>query len=83
LPDRFTEVRYETLVADLEGQARRLVAFLGLEWNAACLDFHRTARTVSTASVNQVRRPLYASSVARWKPYARHLRPLIEALGLA
>jgi hypothetical protein len=70
------EVDYEAMVGDLEGQARRLVAACGLAWDPACLDFHRTARSVRTASVNQVRRPLYGTSVERWRPYASHLGPL-------
>jgi tetratricopeptide (TPR) repeat protein len=78
--DRFLEVRYEDVVDDLEGQARRMVSFLGLTWNEACLDFHKTSRLVRTASVNQVRRPIYRDSVARWKRYERHLGPLLEAL---
>jgi hypothetical protein len=79
-PERFIEVDYEAVVDDLEGQARRLVAFCGLDWDEACLDFHQTSRQVRTASVNQVRRPIYRSSLARWKPYEHHLAPLIEAL---
>jgi len=80
--DRFLEVLYEDVVDDLETQARRLVGFCGLEWDDACLRFHQTSRQVRTASVNQVRRPLYRSSVARWKAYERHLGPLIAALGV-
>ena len=80
--DRFLEIGYEDVVADLSSQAERLVGFLGLPWDDACLDFHRTARTVRTASVNQVRQPIYRSSVARWKPYAAHLGPLLSALGI-
>jgi tetratricopeptide (TPR) repeat protein len=80
-PERLLEVRYEDLVGDLEGEARRLVAFCGLPWDGACLDFHRTTRPVRTASVNQVRQPIYRTSVARWKPYAAHLGPLLAALG--
>jgi len=79
--DRLLEVRYEDLVNDLRTEAERLVAFCGLEWNEACLDFHRTDRPVQTASVNQVRQPIYRSSVSRWKQYARHLEPLLGALG--
>jgi tetratricopeptide (TPR) repeat protein len=78
--DHFLEVGYEAVVADLEGEARRLVAFCGLEWDEACLAFHQTRRAVRTASVNQVRRPLYRTSVARWKPYEAQLGPLLEAL---
>jgi tetratricopeptide (TPR) repeat protein len=80
-PDRYIEVDYESVVDDLEAQARRLVAFCGLEWDDACLAFHRTARQVRTASATQVRRPIYRSSVGRWKPYAEHLTPLLTALG--
>jgi tetratricopeptide (TPR) repeat protein len=78
--DRFMEVRYEDVVDDLEGQARRLIAFCGLPWDDACLAFHRTRRTVRTASVNQVRQPIYRTSVARWKPYEAYLGPLLAAL---
>jgi transposase-like protein len=79
-PQRFLEVDYEAVVGDLEPEARRLIAFCGLDWDPACLDFHATRRAVRTISVNQVRRPLYSSSVARWKPFERQLRPLLEAL---
>jgi hypothetical protein len=75
------DVRYEDVVADLEGQARRIVGHCGLDWDARCLDFHRHARAVRTASLVQVRRPLYASSVERWRPYAAFLTPLLAALG--
>jgi hypothetical protein len=78
--DRLLEVVYEAVVDNLEPQARRLVAFCGLDWNDACLSFHETQRQVRTASVNQVRQPLYRTSVARWKAYASHLGPLLEAL---
>jgi hypothetical protein len=78
--DRLLEVAYEDVVDDLEGQSRRLVAFCGLPWDDACLAFHQTPRTVRTASVNQVRQPIYRSAVARWKAYEPHLGPLIEAL---
>lgn len=80
-PNRFLEVQYEDVVADLEGEIRRLVAFCGLEWDAACLDFHTTRRPVRTASANQVRQPIYRSSVGRWRAYASQLTPLLEALG--
>jgi tetratricopeptide (TPR) repeat protein len=82
LPLRMLQVQYEDLVADLEGQSRRIISFLGLPWNAACLDFHQTHRTVQTASDWQVRQPIYTRSVGRWRNYERHLGPLFEALGL-
>lgn len=75
------EVEYETLVSDFEREARRIVAFCGLEWDARCLDFHKTERNVRTMSAFQVRRPVYVSSVGRWRPYAEWLGPLIDALG--
>jgi hypothetical protein len=77
------EVRYEEIVADLEGQARRILAYCGLAWDANCLDFHRTERPVHTASVAQVRQPIYKSSVQRWRPYERFLGPLLAELGPA
>lgn len=75
------EVRYEDIVSDMEGQARRLIAFCGLEWHDACLTFHETRRDVRTASLTQVRQPIYGSSVARWRHYEKHLGPLLAALG--
>jgi tetratricopeptide (TPR) repeat protein len=75
------EVRYEDLVADLPGQTARLLAFCGLPWDDACLAFHRHERSIRTASVTQVREPLYSSSVQRWRHYEAHLGPLLEALG--
>jgi tetratricopeptide (TPR) repeat protein len=80
LPAPVLEVDYEETVADLEGVARRLVAWCGLPWDPACLEFHRTARPVRTASVAQVRRPVYRRSVARWKHYEGSLGPLFAAL---
>jgi tetratricopeptide (TPR) repeat protein len=75
------DVSYENLVSDLEGQARRLVAHCGLEWDDACLNFHAAGGNVRTASFAQVRQPIYDSSVARWRRYEQHLGPLLEALG--
>ncbi len=78
----FLEVDYEAIVDDLEAQARRMLAFLGLDWDPACLEFHKTERVVRTASVNQVRTPLYKTSAGRWRAHAGQLRPLLAALGL-
>ena len=80
LPLRWQDVWYEDVVADLEGASRRLIAFLGLDWEGGCLDFHRTQRVVATASAWQVRQPLYGRSVGRWRHYQRHLAPLLEGL---
>jgi tetratricopeptide (TPR) repeat protein len=74
------DVQYEELVDDLEDQARRIVAHCGLEWNDACLAFHNTQRVVRTASKNQVRQPIYRSSVGRWRPYQAQLQPLLDEL---
>jgi Sulfotransferase family len=77
----FLEVQYEDIVADTEYQARRLIDFCGLEWNSACLAFHKNKRSVRTASVTQVRQPIYNSSVHRWKHYEKFLEPLLASLG--
>lgn len=79
---RFIDVDYEHVVDDLEGEARRLVDFLGLEWDDACLSFHQNRRVVRTASVNQVREPIYRTSKGRWRKYAPQLGPLLAALGV-
>jgi tetratricopeptide (TPR) repeat protein len=82
-PGLMLEVRYEDVVADLEGQARRILAHCGLPWEDACLAFHQSQRPVHTASSVQVRQPLYASSVGRWRHYANELEPLLQALGIS
>ena len=76
------EVQYEDITSDLDGQARRIVAHCGLEWDDACLTFHKTPRPVHTASAAQVRQPIYRTSVGRWRPYGKLLAPLFEALGI-
>jgi hypothetical protein len=81
LPLPVFELNYEELTAEQEAVSRRLVAFCGLEWDDRCLRFHETDRPVLTASALQVRRPMYRSSVGRWKRYEKHLGPLLEALG--
>lgn len=77
----FLDLQYEELVADQETQARRLIEYCGLEWDPACLDFHKNERSVRTASVAQVRKPVYKSSVERWRSYEKHLGPLLDELG--
>ena len=79
-PGRILDVSYEAMVSDFENQARRVVAYLGLPWDDRCLGFHDNRRVVKTASVAQVRRPIYKTSVARWKPYERHLGALFDAV---
>jgi len=78
LPVTLLEVDYEETVADLEGVARRLVDWCGLEWAAECLSYHETRRWVRTASAAQVRRPIYSSSVGRWKNYEKLLGELLS-----
>lgn len=75
------DVDYEALVADQEAESRRLLALVGLEWDPVVLDFHKTARTVRTASRLQVRQPLYKQSVAKWRRFEAELQPLIDDLG--
>jgi tetratricopeptide (TPR) repeat protein len=78
----FLEVDYEAMVEDVAGQTRRILDFIGLPWDEACLRFHETQRPVRTASVNQVRQPIYATSVGRWRRHAAQLQPLLGALGV-
>lgn len=81
IPDsQFMVVDYENLVSDFQPTVESMLRFLDLTWEPTCLDFHQSKSTVRTASVNQVRKPLYQSSVARWKPYADYLQPLIQIL---
>ena len=74
-------VRYEELVADQEAVSRDIIDFVGLEWDEACLRFYETRRSVKTASYEQVRRPIYTSSLERWRRYQTHLGPLLDILG--
>jgi hypothetical protein len=81
LPEGFmTTVQYEDVVADTEKEAKRLIKFLGLPWNDKCVDFHKSDRPVKTASVAQVRKPIYKTSVKRWKKYGERLQPLVDAI---
>jgi tetratricopeptide (TPR) repeat protein len=80
LPVPILEIDYEETVLDAEAAARRLVDWIGLEWNPACAAFHEQRRPVRTASVAQVRQPVYRTSVARWKNYESALAPLFEGL---
>lgn len=79
--DRFLDVRYEDVVTDLEGNARRILDYLGLPWEDACKDFHRQDTAVSTASAVQVREPAHSRSVGRWHRYERQLQPALAILG--
>jgi len=79
----FIEVDYEAVVDDAEAETRRILDFLGLPWDEACLDFHSATRVVRTASVNQVRKPVYSTSKGRWRKHAHNLKPLLDALHFA
>lgn len=76
LPGRLIELRYEDLVADQEGETRRLLAHSGLPWSDDCLSFHTSEAPVSTPSAAQVRRPIYRDSVARWRRHEAVLEPV-------
>lgn len=83
MPAKIHEVNYEETVADLEGAARRLTEACGLEFEPRCLDFHRTERRVKTASLGQVRQPIYTHSVGRWRNYVPELDDLFRAIPAA
>jgi tetratricopeptide (TPR) repeat protein len=78
----FFEIDYEMVVEDVEAAARRMLEFLELSWDPACLEFYRVERPVRTPSVNQVRQPIYRSSSGRWRKHADQLQPLLQALAI-
>ncbi len=80
LPIEIMDVHYEDTVADTEGTARRVIDFLGLDWDPACLDFQNSANRARTLSVWQVRQPVYKTSMQRWRRYDAHLAPLKSEL---
>ncbi len=82
LPVTIHTVQYEQLISDQERVSRELIDYCGLLWDDACLQFHKTRRTVATASYDQVRQPLYSKAVGRWKPYEAHLQPLLAVLAV-
>jgi tetratricopeptide (TPR) repeat protein len=81
LPGQVLELRYEDMVADQLTQTRRLLDFCGLPWEESCLRFHETERAVRTASSEQVRQPIYSSSINHWRHFQRQLQPLMDVLG--
>lgn len=81
--DRFTEIHYEALVSDQEAETRRLLQVCGLSWDARCLSFQDNAAPVATASSVQVRQPLYATSIGRWRRYGEALGPALRVLAEA
>ena len=82
-PEVFMDVPYEELVEDQEGWSRRIIDFVGLEWDEHCLDFHETERKVGTASNWQVRQKIYKTSKERWRNYEKFVGPLLPLLELA
>ncbi|MGH8129815.1 MAG: tetratricopeptide repeat-containing sulfotransferase family protein [Steroidobacteraceae bacterium] len=80
LPGRVLDVQYESVVADQGGETQRLLEFCGLPWEDACLRYYETERAIRTASSEQVRRPIYTSSLGMWRLYRRELAELIEIL---
>lgn len=80
-PGRVHRVLYEDMIEDTEGEVRKLLAYLGLPFEQACLEFHSNTRAVRTASSEQVRRPIYSDAVEQWRHYEPWLQPLKTALG--
>jgi len=81
LPGRVLRLGYEDVVQDLEDSVRRLLEFCGLDFEPACVEFHRTERSVRTASSEQVRQPIYREGLSQWRHYEPWLAPLRETLG--
>ena len=77
------DVSYEVMVNDQEGMTRQILDFCGLGWEDACLEFYKSKRITRTASHDQVRQPMYRSSISRWKNYARYIGPLEKILDRA
>ena len=80
LPERARRIRYERMVSDFEPEVRSMLEFLGLSFHAPCLAFYKQKRKVATASFDQVNKPIYNSSVGRWKNYESHLGPMLDEL---
>jgi hypothetical protein len=80
MPGFVLDVQYEDVVNDVEGQVRRMLDFCGLPFEAGCVNFHTTQRAVKTASSEQVRQPIYSSSVNLWRRYESHLGELLDIL---
>jgi Sulfotransferase family len=81
LPGRILRVYYEDVVEDLEGNARRILEFCGLEFEPVCLEFYKTERSIRTASSEQVRQPIFRDGLLQWRNYEPWLAPLKESLG--
>jgi hypothetical protein len=80
LPGKILRVNNEDVIDDLESQVKRLLDFLDIPFEQSCVSFHETDRSVRTASSEQVRQPINKKGQGRWKPYAKHLKPLTNVL---
>ena len=80
LPGKVLRVNNEDVIDDLEGQVRRILQFIDIPFEDSCVSFHKTERSVRTASSEQVRQPINKKGMGRWKPYAKHLKPLLESI---
>ncbi len=78
IPDRFIEISYEQLVENQQQESRRLIEYIGLEWDKNCLQFYQSDRLIRTASITQVRQPIYKNSVSHWKAYQPYLSDLFS-----
>ena len=76
----FLDVPYEALVEDQQGWSRKIIEFIGLDWDERCLDFHQTERKIGTASNWQVRQKIYKTSKERWRNYEKYVGPLRNLL---
>ncbi len=81
LPLPILDIKYEDMATNHEEMSKKIIEFVGLEWDDACLNFHKTKRPVKTASNWQVRQPVYTSSVERWRNYDPFITELKEAMG--
>jgi hypothetical protein len=81
LPNKILRVNNEDVIDNLEDQVTKILDFLDLPFEEACISFHETNRSVRTASSEQVRQPINKSGMGRWKPYAKNLKPLADSLG--
>ena len=81
LPNKILRVNNEDIIDDLEGQVTTILEFLELPFEDSCITFYETDRSVRTPSSEQVRKPINKSGMGRWKPYAKHLKPLLDGLG--
>ena len=80
LPGKVLRVNNEDVIDDLEGQVRRILEFINIPFEESCISFHKTERSVRTASSEQVRQPINKKGMGRWKPYAKNLKPLLETI---